>query len=350
MPEVRIFTLAILFRVLLLALERSLGIGAFFHVDSQYYLDHADILWSSGFDGETLWHYLTTNGYVLIVALFQALGAPIWGSILLNLVLSAAGLTLLFRVASRVLPECNTRAATASLLVIALLPYQAHLSIHILKDTVFIFFSIVLLWGFLSRRPVYTVAAALALLSIRSHLAVIEFLILAATVLLRNRFSWKRIFLLYMFGLGILAISGLDDRLVARGSVEFDGRSFFNSLPALRVSSLPDLVWMGIIAPLKSVLLPNILFARNFSELMYASEVTLTQGVLIFFLVKARICFACMTSPGGSMYLIMAIGGFWFVEITTPSYGPLVRYREFFWILFSFLTFYCFLCRFKLKW
>lgn len=349
-PETKIFWLGLLFRILLLVVERIVGIGTFFHVDSQYYFDQAQALWLGGYDLQELWHLATTNGYVILVSLFFPLDIPTAGPIVLNLLLSVTGLVLLYRIALRLIPQCNLRAAFWAVLTLAVLPYHAHLSIHLLKDTTFIFLSILLLWSWLGHRVVLVVLTALALFSVRSQLAMMELLVLMAASILRVRFSWTKLTLFYVAGFAVLAFTHVSEILIQRGSVQFEGRAFFPSLPVLRAENLFDLAWMGLIAPVKSIVLPNLLFARNFSEIMYALDVTVSHAVLIYLLLRPAQSLRCVTSPGLSLLLTTALGGFWFVEMTTPSYGPLVRYREYFWILFSFSILYCFFLRVRIRW
>ena len=122
--RIRIFFSSMLFSLIILIIERIIGIGADYHPDSSYYLNYKDYVK----------HFRVGLFYHDIVYFFNS---NLSALITLNVVAFALTNTVLYSTIKNVYLT-KGRFYYISALIIIFDPYRAHLSVHVLKDTLLI--------------------------------------------------------------------------------------------------------------------------------------------------------------------------------------------------------------------
>jgi hypothetical protein len=122
--RIRIFFSSMLFSLIILIIERIIGIGADYHPDSSYYLNYKDYVK----------HFRVGLFYHDVVYFFNS---NLSALITLNVVAFALTNTVLYSAIKKVYLTKGRFYYIAALIII-FDPYRAHLSIHVLKDTLLI--------------------------------------------------------------------------------------------------------------------------------------------------------------------------------------------------------------------
>jgi hypothetical protein len=122
--EIRIFFYSIIFSLALLIIERILGIGVDYHPDSTYYLNYNDYAK----------HFRAGLFYHDVVYFFKS---NVSALLTLNVVAFSLTNVILYSVLKKV-HFTNGWFYYISSLIVIFDPYRAHLSIHVLKDSLFI--------------------------------------------------------------------------------------------------------------------------------------------------------------------------------------------------------------------
>ena len=120
---------------LFLAAERAVGLGWDFHPDSLTYATTSDVAFFSIVDN---WSEIFNNGYYVLAYL---LGQSVIAITLMNMLVFAFTNGLIFKAVKR---KSHFHITAALLLLLFLNPYRLHLSTTMLKDTLIIFFMVLL--------------------------------------------------------------------------------------------------------------------------------------------------------------------------------------------------------------
>lgn len=337
-----VFCIALIVHLCVLLIERALGIGLFFHIDSSYYVFQAQTLIDSGFSLSLVITHLINNGsYVVLCAFLIKATGNLEAIVLVNLLIGSLVPVSMMRFVRTFLGDDRNHALLAVGLVTALLPYLSHLSVHILKDVLFIELTLEFFIAYKRRRILLLLLLFFLSFSVRNYLTLFN-ASLVAIFMFDKKIRLYNIFsaiVFYSIMVACLSLSGLLGIFLERSEIYFEGRSFFYGLPPLRPTGSVEFYFQGLLAPLKGILLPNVLFAQSFSELMYIAHVTLMQVLFVLFMVGVlRKKFALKYSEKRVLFLCFT--GFWFIEMTTPGYGPLVRYREFYVLILIAMILY----------
>lgn len=133
-PYILIFLVSTVCSILVLYLERLVGIGYDYHPDSRTYLAVSGDVFNNALKDPSL---LLFNSYYVIVGLLDKSVALI---LALNILLYSLTNTLIY---SKLIKFSKTKLSFFAIVLFLLNPYRLHLSIHILKDTVLIFLLVI---------------------------------------------------------------------------------------------------------------------------------------------------------------------------------------------------------------
>ena len=139
-----IFWLSIIGSLLFLALERLVGIGLNFHPDANTYLTTSNLVVTNIYQNPT---YIINHGYYLWTYLLSGSEVLLIGS---NMIIYASTNFLLHRAyieninISTASQSINRKMSYVIFILFLFSLYRLHLSVHILKDTIIIFFSVLL--------------------------------------------------------------------------------------------------------------------------------------------------------------------------------------------------------------
>lgn len=312
--------LTILTRIGLLAFQRSIGIDWDFHPDALYYTQHIQNIRTDGFTGllndkglENA--FFIVLGYMVALATFNAFDDPTT-LIIANIIIACLTAQKLVNITN----SDGENKLTIPVLFFALSPYLAHLSIHPLKDTLTIYLSVSLLLHVINRNLGRFVLFSVLLILTRSYLGVLTSAVLVIWWLLRNTNASKLKQIIALGTFFVLFYIFFKQQLTERISIEFDGRDFYANGFYL-VPNTPEiryfLGWMF------NFLVPFPFAPKSAGE----------AGYFLHWLLVTIIVGACLKKSNlklsnqafglvlASLFLIS------FILTTTPSAGPLVRYR-----------------------
>jgi len=130
-----VFLLSFLASAVLLGLERAVGLGWDFHPDSVAYATTSEVIYESIVED---WFGLFNNGYY-VVAYF--LGENIAAITLMNMLVFALTNGFIYKL---IREKSHYHVTEALMLLLLLNPYRVHLSTTLLKETLIIFFLILI--------------------------------------------------------------------------------------------------------------------------------------------------------------------------------------------------------------
>ncbi|MGI2030130.1 phospholipid carrier-dependent glycosyltransferase [Endozoicomonas acroporae] len=339
--------LSVFVKVIVLMLQRLIDIGLFFHTDSYYYFNNAKYIIQKDFSFDLVSQFASHDGfYVVVTAFLYHIFESLYPIVGLNIILSSIIPFIIAQILIEIDQSVDRKSSLIAAFIVSVQPYYIHISIHILKDVFFIFFTLSSILFLVRRDFILFLLFFFMSFMTRSYLSgfnLILFLSLGFASSSKLKINFISIILIYLIFVVLIDLAGVLDIFISRGDVYFEGRDFFSSLPVFRVADFVDMFLFGLLSPLKSLLLPNIIFARSFSELMYGIDIFILQTIWLTILIKKKLV-GGFTSGEFNLFLF-SFGGFWFIEMTTPGYGPLVRYREVYVLVLLYLGIYVLLSR-----
>ena len=341
-----IFFVAACVRIALWLLEALAGIGDDFHPDSVYHLETARYLIARNFDG---WSDYALNNelYAVIAAAVLQIVDSITVLRVANLVIGSTIPVLCFRLFRAV--GCSGMTVWAATLFASLLPYQAHLSIHALKDTAFLFSGIALTFYLIRRKIIMALLMAALLIGLRTYLGA-----MIAGVMLALFFGRSRLFLpvvgVLFFGVLLFLAGEYAEFLLERQTEIIEGREFFSSVQVYRPN--PDnylsLLLFAVTAPIRQIFVPSLLDVRSFMDLAFGVHVLFYQCLfaataIAIFRRHQALRESAQKKPLGGYLIVVCVTTYAlsiaFIDVVTPGIGPVVRYRE---LSFFLLAIACF--------
>lgn len=324
----RLMIVAMCFRIALLILERGLGMGFDYHVDSIYYIDYIDQLRDKELDVIFLDFNLINHLYPVICYIIYI----IFGEII-NLSIIMIGFNLLislftiFLIERLYIDQDSNKKIIWPAMFLGVSPYFAHLAIHPLKDVFTIFLGVGLLYTLIYNRWLLLALVAVCLILTRFNFGILvviflffwRILNLTNYVFLRN--NQNLILLLVIIFFYIIN----HDLLLERLFVEFDGRDFYPNGFAL----IPDFLWLRFfLGWALNLLIPFPFLPSNLAEMGYFFHWLLFIGILSCLILK-KFLYREKFKIANYGLLICIFFFFGFILTTTPMAGPLVRYRLF---------------------
>lgn len=209
-----VFFSSISFSILLLCIERVLGIGIDFHPDSVHYLSESKHVVTSLFRNGDFFNFLN-NGFYFIV---WSLNSKAELVLSLNILIYSLTNVLLFQNLRTLSKKFNF-----GILFIIFSPYRTHLAVHVLKDTLFIFFSVWLLNSLNGRRKYFNLLFSFfTIIWIR----VFGVLNLFFDSRIQRYFKYGFLILILFLVFGIGNTFNIWELIEARNIVDMGGRSF----------------------------------------------------------------------------------------------------------------------------
>ena len=341
-----IFLFALVVRIIAVLGERLVGMGVFFHPDSYYYIETARGLFDRSFD-EILLVAIYNEFYVFLVSLILSVVNAPEAVVMVNIIIGAAVPALIYAILARA--GTSNRTAIVAGIYFSLLPYHVHLSANILKDSLFLLFSLKALYDF--ERKNFTSFFIFSLLTIANRLYLGAVFIAFIPITRRlGKLSLGRGLLMMMFVIGTLSFISADG-VIDRRNIEFEGRDFFPGLQVATPDSKIGVVAYALFSPIKNLFSPNLLQARSVTDLLFGLNILAYQLLIIFVMFKlwsqhrTRLFFHKTVSTNDALanfgrqliYLYVAVVTF--SDLVTPAVGPLVRYRELGFILLAIAMF-----------
>ncbi len=290
-----IYILSVLFLLLVSFLESLFGINWDYHPDSVYYLENSANI-ASGLSYENL----SNNLYYYVVYLLDSNNTSL---VLLNSLLYILTNKIIYNEYIRNNPS-YTKAEIIIILLIILNPYRAHLAIHILKDTIVIFFFILASVGSLKLKlPAFII---LILVRTASIVYFLPFMIKK----LKNKtiFFLSTLIIIYIYQNytnGIFNLQPVDMRFREFDNIpNFMDQGFLGAI--LRFITWPLLLISGcfilfmpniLVLPIGfSLILIQIWSILKFKRLYFEFSIIITMGVFAF-LVTGFTSFIRYTLP-----------------------------------------------------
>lgn len=310
----------LLVRLTLLAVQRAAGINWDFHPDALYYINHIDSLRTNGLD-TLLSERGIENAFFIIAGyctslLFLNTLSDTTTLITLNIILSCLTALKIIEITH----TCSQRTFSAPLVFFIASPYLAHISIHPLKDSLTIYLTVSLLALLITKKTVKASMTSALLIMTRSYLGALTSIVLAlwvtTTKITKSKKSLTAIYLIFALAFYLVTRTQLTERI----SVEFDGRDFYANGFAL-VPSNPEarffLGWLFNFAVPFPYIPKSIGEAGYFLHWIFFSTLA-AIGITKYLRNSTPQVFGLILS---SLLLLS------FILTTTPSAGPLVRYR-----------------------
>jgi hypothetical protein len=307
--------------------------GDYFHVDSYYYMEVGAALLTDELT-EVLSTTISNGLYVLLAALSQTVTDEVWPLVALNILFGSLIPVEAMKLVGAV--GSNRHAQNSAGLFFACLPYQVHLSVHVLKEVLFLLLSLSMLRHAVERRFwMFGLMGVLALF-VRLYLGAISLV----AVLLGVVFGRYKI--VGAVAIAVLLVSPVGqwfaEQLLERSEVAFEGREFFESVELGRPVSVPEMAGYAALSPVRQVFVPHVGQAQNAAELLFGVHALFYQ--LLFAAYLALVVRWSVQGRGYRHLLEKEKRHIWvglivvyliliaFVDVTTPGVGPLVRYRE----------------------
>lgn len=312
--------LTILVRLALLVVQRNIGINWDFHPDALYYIQHIANIRTNGFDAllsdrglENAFFIII--GYITTTLVFGAIEDSTT-LIILNIVVACLTTHKILTITS----STSARRLPTPVIFFILSPYLAHISIHPLKDTLTIYLTLSLLSQVIERRIGFAIVVAAFLILTRSYLGVLTSITLSVWWFLRNKNTTKSKTLVIYCLYSAIFFFAVRQQLIDRIEVEFDGRDFYSN-GFLLVPSNPELRFF--LGWLFNFLVPFPYLPRSTGEAGY-----FLHWVLFTYITMTSIRKVSKEISNQAFGLLIAsLFLFSFILVTTPSAGPLVRYR-----------------------
>lgn len=312
--------LTILIRLALLVIQRSIGINWDFHPDALYYTQHIANIRTNGLDALLSDRGLENAFFIIIGYIATTLVFGVIDDsttlIILNIIVACLTTHKILTITS----STNIGRLPIPVIFFILSPYLAHISIHPLKDTLTIYLTVSLLSQVIERRIGFAILAAALLILTRSYLGALTSITLSIWWILRNKNTTKSKTLVVFCLYSVLFFFAVKQQLVDRIEVEFDGRDFYSN-GFLLVPSNPELRFF--LGWLFNFLVPFPYLPRSAGEAGYFLHWLLFT---LLTLAGIRKIFKEISNQAFGL-LIASLFLFSFILVTTPSAGPLVRYR-----------------------
>lgn len=290
-----IYLISILYLIILLIVESLFGINWDYHPDSIYYIENSENI-AAGLN----YNNILNNFYYYVISIFRA---NILGLILLNSILYVITNSLIYKCYF----EKNfyySKFEKIIIILIILNPYRAHLALHVLKDTIVIFFFILAVVG-----PFKLKIVAFLILILTRVASIIYFI----PLIIKKFNTFIRFFLILIIMLfayesynnGLLNLQPVDMRFREFDTVPtymeqgFLGAILrFISWPLLLISGgfiffMPSILTLPIL--LSSILI-QIWSLYKFKKLYFYTPIILTMGFFAF-LVTGYTSFIRYTLP-----------------------------------------------------
>lgn len=319
--QLRLVALVLLVRIAMLAVQRAIGIEWDFHPDAAFYVANIEALRDSGFDAllidgnfENILYVIV--GYAATTLTFQVLDD--------STVLIALNIIVSMLTASRLFALTWVRGRSGysvPVLFFLFSPYLAHVSIHPLKDSLFIYLVLSVFYYIQQRKFAWVaVFSGLVVLS-RFYLGVVTVGIMVywhfgSSMRWRKR-TWFASGVIVTLAFYLLSRDLLGERL----EVEFEGRSFYPDGLALVPAIVEARLFLGGVL---NFLVPFPFIPFSAADAGYFFH-------WLFFVILAFMGFRRMGKKGiADKNFGLVVGAFFlfsFILTATPGAGPLVRYR-----------------------
>lgn len=322
-------------RILLLIIERSMGIGWDYHADSNYYVSYIlQIENNDFFSSIKNINFLLNNLYPITCYFLYIITGKIVNlpdlMIGFNICISLFTIKIITK-----LYETNKGSVRKLIwpgVFFAFSPYLVHLTIHPLKDIFTIFLGIVFLYTLLRNYWYFVFLAGLGLILSRFNFGILIVIMLLTWRLLNiincNGLykSQTFILLILIFLFYIINETTISDRL----DVVYDGREFYENGFAL----IPEIPWVRyFFGGILNFIVPFPFIPLSLVELGYFGH-WVYFIIISIILILRNYLYESQFSHENLGLLICIFFFFGFVMVTTPSAGPFVRYRLFPELLF----------------
>ncbi len=322
-------------RVLLLIIERSIGIGWDYHPDSNYYITYIAQLESKDFfDLLKNINFLVNNLYPITCYVLHIITGKIFNLPDLMIGFNIGISLFTIQIISKLYHDIKDppRKFFWPGIFFAFSPYIAHLTIHPLKDIFTIFLCIAFLYTLLYKYWIFVFISGLGLILSRFNFGALIVIMLVAWRLL-NIINCKgvyksQVFILLMSMIFFYLIN--ETALSERMDVLYDGRDFYQNGFAL----IPEIAWVRyFFGGFLNFIVPFPFIPMTIVELGYFCH-WLFFIIISYILILKNYLYKSPFNIENLGLLCCTFFFFGFVLVTTPSAGPFVRYKLFPEILF----------------